>query len=292
MKRLLLGVSGFLVLVLGLTISLSVFRARAMPRLEIPRSLRAISYFPSSKIVLTGPLMLPRSLAANVLGLAHVSPEEVVLFVNNAREKADARKLSQDPLLVKAAAMRAETILKHENFSHSDPYEHIQLDTIVPKVGYTFSYLSENIGLGEQDAESFVNGFLSSPPHKQNLLDSQLVDTGVGVVQGKFRDREVTIVVQIFGVPAPVFVARGYSDGEEANLKSMLSGLNDNLSRTEGYLAYNSTSTYYLGWKNLLERQIKIVEEVLSVVEKKEPYTDKERQLIAEYNQNWNLAPR
>jgi hypothetical protein len=187
--------------------------------------------------------------------------------------------------------MRAETILRHENFSHTDPYEHIQLDTVVPKVGYSFSYISENIGLGEQDAESFVNGFLSSPPHKQNLLDPQLIDTGVGITSGKFKDREVTIVVQIFGVPAPVVVSRGYSDNEEKTLKVILAGLSDNLSRTEGYLIGNPTSAYYLGWKKLLLRQIAIVEEVLLVVKKNEPYTDKERRLIDEYNRNWNLAP-
>lgn len=286
-----LCLSIFFIAILAVVISL-IHLMGEKRKINIPSSFKTLNFYPAPKIIVTGPLVLPQSLASNVLGLAHVAPKDIIFFVNRARGQTGSGKLETNLLLTKAAQMRVETILKHENFSHDDPYENIQLNAVIPKVGYTFSYISENIGLGEQDAESFVNGFLSSPPHKQNLLDRQLIETGVGVKAGKFKDREVTIVVQIFGVPAPQAFSRGYPDNEETNLRNMIVGLNDNLVRTEGYLTYEPNSSYYLGWKELLTRQIGIVREVLAVVEKGQPYTDKERSLIAEYNQNWNSAPR
>lgn len=261
-------------------------------QIAIPESIKMIYYYEPAKVVLTGPLALPRSLASNVLGLVHVAPMDIIYFVNKARIQAGSSELKSNSLLTQAADMRAKTILRHQNFSHQDPYENIQLDTVIPKVGYTFSYISENIGLGEQGAESFVNGFLDSPPHKQNLLDKQLVDTGVGVASGKFGDRDVTIVVQIFGVPTSTAVARGYPDNEENNLREILAGLYYQNSLTDKYLESNINLDYYKEWKNLLSKQITIVREVLRVVEKQNPYTEKERKSIAEYNQNWILAPR
>ena len=261
-------------------------------KITIPVSFQTIHYLQKPKIYLTGPLYFPRNLAQNVLGLVTVSPSDVIFFVNKARTEEKSSQLKTNTLLQRVAEMRAQTILKNQNFSHQDPYDHISLDTVMPKSGYSFSYASENIGLGEQSAESFVQGFLSSPSHRQNLLDKNLKDTGVGVAQGKFGDRDVTIVVQVFATPTQAPVNKGYANTEEQNIRTILAGLTDNLNRTNGYLVSQPQSEYYLGWKKLLERQIYLVNSVLEVVVKGDAYTDRERAFIDEYNKNWQYAPR
>lgn len=226
-----------------------------------------------------------------VLGTeSEVDPKEVVRYVNLERKKAGASELIISPALEQAAQMRADVMLKYQNPSHQDPYENIILTTALPKVGYSYSYASENIALAQGNSAGFVNGWMNSSSHRQNLLDTQLKETGVGVTSGKVGDYYVTIAVQLFATPTPVEQYRGYNDGDIENVGKLLSGVETELARTNSYLG-NGNSVYYLGWKQILQKQKEILTLVLAYMRTGQAYTQEQYNLIAEYNGNWEKIP-
>ena len=129
---------------------------------------------------LPGPLQLPTYIAS-VLGTQTIEPTDIVTYVNKERTLRGTHPLRISPLLMNAAQMRADVILRYQNFSHQDPNENIELLTVLPSVGYHFRYASENIGMGGLSGEDFVHGFMNSTAHRENLLNPSLSDTGVGI---------------------------------------------------------------------------------------------------------------
>ena len=76
-----------------------------------------------------------------------------------------------------------------------DPGDRVQVG------GYSFSRVAENVGwqLGKTDpASSMMEGWKASPGHRKNLLIPEVVDTGVGVAQGRSGR---WYFVQLFGKP-------------------------------------------------------------------------------------------
>lgn len=262
------------------------------------RPVETLAYVPRAQqapeVFLPGAIDL-QSVAPRVLGAeAEVDPLEVLRIVNEERAKVDSPALAYHQLLAQAAQMRAETILRHENFSHLDPYENIQLDTVLPRVGYHFSYASENIGLAQSNARGFVGGFMSSPPHRQNLLDANLRETGVGVTGGQFGPNLVTIVVQIFAVPTSRTAYFGYDNEDTRQVAELLAQVNLHLGRSQTFLSQATTSRdreYYSSWEEILRRQKQILETVLTRMRQGQAYDQVHYELIAEYNQNWTKTP-
>ena len=220
-----------------------------------------------------------------------VTQDQIVSLVNKEREKVGSPDLTINVKLTQAAQMRADTILKYQNFSHQDPYGHIQLDTVLPKVGYLFSYASENIGLDQNTAVGIVHGFMSSPPHRQNLLDKNLRETGVAVDKGWFKGNYVEIIVQIFGSPASLTAYRGYSDTDITTVERLLQGIDGEIAKTDSYLKSQPQSSYYQGWLTVLDQQKSRLSQVHQQMLTGLPYTQKDYNLIAAYNSGWNAAP-
>ena len=71
-------------------------------------------------------------------------------------------------------------------------FEHIGPDGIEPgqrieKQGYDWSWWGENIAWGYPTPREVVEGWMSSPGHRSNILNAKFADLGVGVafVNGK-----------------------------------------------------------------------------------------------------------
>ena len=215
------------------------------------------------EIYLSGPLKLFPS-ALPVLGwdTEEIIPSEIIKLVNEERRKAGSPVLKENSKLAQAANMRVMTILKNQNFSHEDPIDHIQLSTVLPRVDYLFSYASENMGLAQDKASGIVHGFMSSPSHKQNLLDSKLVETGVAVRKGQFKGNYVVIVVQVFAIPASKEAYLGYSQDDKVQVQNLLDGVDNQLVRTRGFLVASPDSQYYKDWEKVLLNQKQRLSEI------------------------------
>jgi uncharacterized protein YkwD len=228
-----------------------------------------------------------------VLGAETINPGDIVLYINEQRMNVGAPPLRENAVLTRAAKMRADVILRHQNFSHQDPYEHIQLDTVLPMVRYPFRYASENIGMGDSSARAFVNGFMSSPSHKANLLNPELQETGVALVTGAYKQYWVNIAVQLFAIPATEEQYLGYRKEDIAQYKQLIGDLNQQLALTEDRISNKIGDTeYYEGWQKILIRQHTILVTLYNTMGENKPFGKNLVSLIREYNTNWSRIPK
>ncbi|MEK7072555.1 MAG: CAP domain-containing protein, partial [Patescibacteria group bacterium] len=91
-----------------------------------------------SRIYLPDLLIIPE-IETSVLGAQDINPVDFINDINLERSKVGSPNLRINEKMMKAAQMRAETILKYQNFSHYDPFENLILATVLPKVNYHFT---------------------------------------------------------------------------------------------------------------------------------------------------------
>ncbi|OGG02649.1 hypothetical protein A2W14_01210 [Candidatus Gottesmanbacteria bacterium RBG_16_37_8] len=236
-----------------------------------------------STIELLPNLILP-NLTFNVLGAQAINPTDIVKYVNIERNKKNSPPLYINDKLMLAAKMRAEVILKYQNFSHQDPYENIELITVMPVVGYLYSYASENIGMGGVSAEDFVGGFMNSTSHRENLLNPDLYHSGVFVVTGPYRQYYVNIAVQLFAIPATREEYLGYNEIDKKNYQSLLTVLDRKLNPL--VISFNNLlkDKTEVEEFNKLKRQRVILSDLIKIMEEEKSFDDSQVKLIREYN--------
>lgn len=260
-----------------------------------PQQLRTLALLsiPNEPVVyLPGPYVA-RIIESPVLGAETINPRDIITYINKERMDRGAPPLRENKLLAQAAQMRADVILKYQNFAHQDPYEQIQLDTVLPKIGYPFTWASENIGMGDSSAKAFVNGFMSSPSHKANLLNPLLEETGVAIVTGAYKQYWVNIAVQLFAIPTTKEKYLGYRKEDVDEYKKLLADIESQITLTRERLQNNiGDEEYYEGWQKILIRQREILTTLYNTMMNDGPFMDDLISLIKEYNANWTRVPK
>ena len=131
----------------------------------------------------------------------------VVELVNEARSHARrcgrerfaaAPPLSVSRQLNDAAAGHARDMVRRKFFEHRGS-DGSQPKDRVARAGYKPRLTGENIALGPESAEEVVAGWLDSPGHCANIMDSRFREIGVGLAAGKKRGQ--IYWVQNFGLP-------------------------------------------------------------------------------------------
>lgn len=107
---------------------------------------------------------------------------EVVRLVNAERRKKGCAALRVDLRLVQSARVHSAEMATTNHFEHSSPNGGTPWDRM-GAAGYKDGG-AENIARGYQTAEEAVQGWMASPGHRNNILNCQLVATGVGVNLG------------------------------------------------------------------------------------------------------------
>lgn len=254
-----------------------------LPDLSIPSQYASL-YLPEP-LTLTHPL-------ANVLGSEPIDPRDVITYVNAERMKRDIVPLKTNETLAKAARMRAQTIIRYQNFSHQDPYEHIELGTVLPSLRYGYSWASENIGMGGTSGKDFVLGFMNSTAHRNNLLNPELKETGVAVISGPYMKYFVNIVVQIFAIPTDIQTL-GYTNEDMKQYSKFLSDIGRQLIEAKKIIGSDPEKKEYgQQWETLLLRQQELLTLLLTEMKQGRPFTTDILSLIEEYNANWLSIPK
>jgi hypothetical protein len=136
-----------------------------------------------------------------VLGYAaNISPEEVVRLTNLERTNNGLSPLTENSVLSQAALAKGNDMLAKGYWAHFAP------DGTTPwsfflSFGYKYKYAGENLARDFSDAGSAVAAWMSSPSHKENILNPNYQDIGIGVVEGNLLGTDTTIIVQFFGTP-------------------------------------------------------------------------------------------
>jgi hypothetical protein len=130
--------------------------------------------------------------------LAAVLPALVVDYTNVDRTSQQKFPLQINPILAQAAQLKAEDMASRSYFSHEGPKGEAPW-TWFDKVGYKYVYAGENLALDFYDSSEVNQAWMNSPKHRDNILDKNFTDIGVGMASGKFEDRDSVFIVQFFG---------------------------------------------------------------------------------------------
>ncbi len=123
---------------------------------------------------------------------------------NVARAGNGVSKLKLNTKLDAAAQAKANDMASRNYWSHNTP-EGNPPWIFVTAQGYSYQKLGENLAAGFADEQSTINGWMASPPHRENLLDPAFSDVGFGYANNpnytSAGGGPMTIVVAFYGKP-------------------------------------------------------------------------------------------
>ena len=122
----------------------------------------------------------------------------LVDLTNEHRVQNNQKPLAVNPLLEKAAMLKAKDMAANGYFAHTSP------TGITPwqwfsKAGYSFVYAGENLAINFSESSAVEQAWIASPTHHANLISTKFDETGIAVYDGVYQGRPTTFVVQLFG---------------------------------------------------------------------------------------------
>lgn len=136
-----------------------------------------------------------------------VLPSVIVEYTNKERGENELSLLQESEVLSRAAELKAEDMARRSYFSHVDP------DGRSPwywfeQVSYNYVNAGENLAVHFTDSSDVVEAWMDSPAHRDNILNDDFKEIGVGAARGTYEGYDTVFVVQLFGTEAEAsFVA-------------------------------------------------------------------------------------
>jgi len=152
--------------------------------------------FLAAKALMPEPAMIPEQPAA-------VRASNVFSLSNEERSDQGVPQLSLNPLLMRAAQLKAEDMAKESYYAHVSPDGETPMHWL-DQVGYKYQYVGENLTANILEDEAVVSAWMGSPGHRRNLLDPKFEHMGVGVAEGTYKGKPALFVAQILATPKPV----------------------------------------------------------------------------------------
>ncbi|WP_010238254.1 CAP domain-containing protein [Clostridium arbusti] len=109
---------------------------------------------------------------------------EVIRLVNVERSKSGLAPLKANADLSKVATAKAQDMIDKNYFSHTSPTYGSPFD-MMTKFGIKYTAAGENIAYGQKTPADVMNGWMNSPGHKANILNSNFTEIGVGMAKDK-----------------------------------------------------------------------------------------------------------
>lgn len=153
-------------------------------------------------LVLIKTILLPSSYQFALL-LQDAPPlfkEGIIANTNELRVSLGLAALKENPTLNIAAAQKLQDMVQNQYFAHFSPegvspWHWFQVNK------YSYTHAGENLAIGFLDPKSTVDAWANSASHRRNMVSSYYKEIGVAAAQGKIKDMEGIIVVQLFGTP-------------------------------------------------------------------------------------------
>jgi len=132
---------------------------------------------------------------------AFLTREGVIQWTNIQRAEYGLPPLKESAKLDSSAEIKVEDMFENQYFAHSSP-SGVGVKELTEMVGYEFIAIGENLALGNfQNDETLVQGWMDSPGHRENILNTQYREIGVAVIKGLFKGETTWLAVQHFGLP-------------------------------------------------------------------------------------------
>ncbi len=140
-----------------------------------------------------------------VLGAASsLTADQLLTDTNQARQGNNQPGLALNSKLMAAAQTKANDMVSKNYWSHDSP-DGLTPWNFIQNSGYGYQEAGENLAYGFSNAEDTITGWLNSPAHRDNLLDTDYKEVGFGIVQASsFQGTgPTTVIVAMYGEPAP-----------------------------------------------------------------------------------------
>lgn len=130
--------------------------------------------------------------------LADLTQNLIIEEINPVRISYGFSQLRPNEKLSQAAQLKAEDMLARNYFSHTGP-EGESPWVWLEQVGYQYAAAGENLAIDVNDPAVLKDAWLVSPLHAKNILNSYFTDIGIGIANGKIRERKTIVVVMFLG---------------------------------------------------------------------------------------------
>jgi len=132
----------------------------------------------------------------------------LVDLTNIDRQNNNILALQTNPLLEKAAMMKAKDMAQSNYFSHTSPSGKTPWQWL-DEVGYNYKYAGENLAVNFYESVDVEKAWMNSAGHRKNILNSNYAEIGIAVVVGNYKNNQAIFVVQYFGRQAKPKPAAG-----------------------------------------------------------------------------------
>jgi len=138
---------------------------------------------------------------ASVLGFAtDINVTRVVELTNKERADQGLSALKFNPVLTLAAQAKANDMLVNHYWAHVSPTGETPW-SFIHAAGYQYDYAGENLAMDFNTSGGVVAGWMASPDHRANVLDTHYQDVGVAVANGQLNGKDTTLVVAMYAAP-------------------------------------------------------------------------------------------
>ena len=125
--------------------------------------------------------------------------DSIFLLTNRERVRANLTPLKRNAELMRAAQLQADQMALARKLAHDIPgARYPTLASRLHLVGYTMRASGENVAEGYTSGAALVAGWMTSPPHRANILSVKYTETGIGTARAK---NGRTYHAQVFGLP-------------------------------------------------------------------------------------------
>ena len=125
--------------------------------------------------------IIEKTINENNVPLEH----QVLKYVNIARENQGLKPLKIDEKLSQIATLKAKDMVDNNYFSHKSP-TYGDAFNMMKKFNINYQFAGENIAQGYESAKEVVIAWLDSPSHRENILNSNYNNMGLGYVDHKW----------------------------------------------------------------------------------------------------------
>ena len=144
-------------------------------------------------------LLFQSSQSTKLAKASGYSSDQIVVAVNQERIKNNLQPLLTNAQLNTAAAAKVKDMAGKNYFSHISPVDGRKWSSFIKESGYVYVEAGENLANGYDSVESMVKAWMNSPTHRDNILNSNFVETGMGMEYGTLNDYPTIFVAQAFG---------------------------------------------------------------------------------------------
>ena len=125
--------------------------------------------------------------------------DTVLLLTNRERARASLTPLRRSAELARAAQLQAEQMAAAGKLAHEVPgSRYPTLASRMKLIGYQYRSVGENVAEGYTSGAALMAGWMTSAPHRANILSARYTETGAGMARSKTGR---TYTAQVFARP-------------------------------------------------------------------------------------------